>query len=57
MITKKKCISCQKSITNDTGSVEFNCPNCGEHKIIRCKQCRKIVAQYTCPKCNFVGPN
>ncbi|MEM2139107.1 MAG: zinc finger domain-containing protein [Candidatus Woesearchaeota archaeon] len=51
------CISCKTKITNMNGSVRFLCPQCGKHEIIRCENCRKIVAKYTCPECGFVGPN
>ena len=52
-----KCISTGKSITNDRGSVIFDCPGCGKQKIIRSYGSRQISAQYTCPECGFVGPN
>lgn len=52
-----KCISCKKDIVNDNGSIKIKCPSCGEHEIIRCKNCRQIVAKYTCPGCGFTGPN
>ena len=51
------CISCKKRITNDPGSTKFPCPKCGEYEIIRCKNCREIVAKYKCPLCGFIGPN
>ncbi|MBU1201401.1 MAG: RNA-binding protein [Nanoarchaeota archaeon] len=51
------CISCKKSITNESGAAKFKCPNCSEYEVIRCKNCRQIVAKYTCPKCGFTGPN
>jgi len=51
------CISCKKRIANNPGSVKFMCPNCGKAEIIRCKDCRKIAARYTCPECGFIGPN
>lgn len=54
---KNHCSSCNKDITNDSGSVTFQCPGCGKFEIIRCSHCRKIVAQYKCPECGFVGPN
>jgi predicted RNA-binding Zn-ribbon protein involved in translation (DUF1610 family) len=54
---KNKCSSCKTQITNDKGSVEFNCPNCGKTKITRCSKCRQIVTKYTCAACGFVGPN
>ena len=51
------CSSCKKRIVNDPGSVIFNCPNCGKTQIVRCKQCRTIVAKYKCHQCGFEGPN
>ncbi|MBW2999178.1 DUF1610 domain-containing protein [Candidatus Woesearchaeota archaeon] len=51
------CSSCKKRITNLEGTTRFMCPKCGKHEIIRCGQCRKIVAKYECPGCGFVGPN
>jgi len=52
----KFCTSCKKSIENITGSVIFNCPECGKYEIIRCTHCRKIASKYKCPECGFVGP-
>ncbi|MBW2975181.1 DUF1610 domain-containing protein [Candidatus Woesearchaeota archaeon] len=52
-----KCSSCKAIITNIEGSTEFQCPKCGKAKIIRCRHCREIAARYTCPECNFSGPN
>lgn len=52
-----KCVSCNTTIANERGSVRFLCPKCGKYEIIRCKNCRQIVAQYTCPGCGFTGPN
>jgi len=49
------CISCKKKISR--GAARFKCPKCGEYEIIRCKNCREIAAKYTCPSCNFEGPN
>lgn len=57
MEQKKVCSSCKKRITNTLGTTEFKCPNCGKTDIIRCKHCREIVAKYTCPNCEFTGPN
>lgn len=54
---KKKCVSCKKDITNDSGSAVFMCPGCGKVEIARCKHCREIVAKYKCPECGFEGPN
>ncbi|MDP2908115.1 MAG: zinc finger domain-containing protein, partial [Nanoarchaeota archaeon] len=33
---KLTCSSCSKEITNDKGSTNFLCPNCGKHQIVRC---------------------
>ncbi len=52
-----KCSSCKKNITNIVGSAIFKCPSCGKADIIRCKNCRAIVATYKCPSCGFEGPN
>ena len=51
------CSSCKKRVANETGSTKFLCPKCGKTEIIRCKNCREIVAKYKCPECGFVGPN
>jgi predicted RNA-binding Zn-ribbon protein involved in translation (DUF1610 family) len=53
----KKCLSMNTRITNDKGSVSFLCPSCGDYEIVRSKKARQIVSKYTCPKCNFTGPN
>ncbi|MBU0460031.1 MAG: RNA-binding protein [Nanoarchaeota archaeon] len=53
----KLCISCKKNVTNDQGCVNFKCPNCGKYELIRCTVCRKNATQYTCPSCEFKGPN
>ena len=45
------------SITNDKGSVSFNCPKCAKSKVIRTKNERQNVARYTCKDCGFEGPN
>ncbi len=51
------CISCEVKVTNMTGTAKFPCPDCGKYEIIRCSHCRKIVAKYKCPECEFEGPN
>lgn len=53
----EQCISCKRSVVNREGVTKFDCPSCGNYQIVRCGHCRKIVAKYTCPQCNFVGPN
>ncbi|MBS3168770.1 RNA-binding protein [Candidatus Woesearchaeota archaeon] len=56
MTKELRCNSCSVKITNLTGSVTFKCPKCSDFDITRCTHCRKIVAKYICPKCNFEGP-
>ncbi|MCX8146844.1 MAG: zinc finger domain-containing protein [Candidatus Woesearchaeota archaeon] len=55
--TELICVSCKRKITNKYGIARFMCPKCGKFEIIRCLNCREIVAKYTCPVCGFVGPN
>ena len=57
MVNELICSSCKKRIVNMKGVAMFMCPKCGKQEIIRCPTCRKIVAKYTCPECNFTGPN
>ncbi|MBC8444015.1 DUF1610 domain-containing protein [Candidatus Woesearchaeota archaeon] len=52
----KYCTGCKKNIANTNEAVNFKCPKCGKHEIIRCDHCRKIATGYTCPECGFVGP-
>jgi len=53
----KLCSALKVEITNDSGSVCFACPKCGEAEIVRSSQARKIGAKYTCSNCGFEGPN
>ncbi len=53
----KVCISTKKVIANDTGSVSFNCPSCGKFEINRSTFARQNAIKYTCPNCEFTGPN
>ncbi|HLC72954.1 MAG TPA: zinc finger domain-containing protein [Candidatus Nanoarchaeia archaeon] len=52
-----KCISCNRPLENVKGNASFSCPQCEKHTITRCFYCRRIAARYTCPGCNFTGPN
>ena len=52
-----KCSSCSIDVTNMNGSVEFNCPNCGKCRIVRCNECRANSIKYVCGECGFEGPN
>ena len=56
-MNKIKCVTCKTPLTNNKGSVKFQCPNCGKAEIIRCGKCRETVAKYICPECQFEGPN
>ncbi len=51
------CSSCKKKVTNIKGTTVFQCPNCTKTEIVRCRDCRKIAARYTCSECGFSGPN
>jgi predicted RNA-binding Zn-ribbon protein involved in translation (DUF1610 family) len=53
----QECLALKKNIANDKGAVTFDCPNCGNYKIIRSRKAREIVAKYICPSCGFSGPN
>ena len=57
MVAKLICVSCKKQVMNDTGTVRFQCPNCGKSEVVRCTHCREIAAKYVCPNCGFSGPN
>jgi Zn-ribbon RNA-binding protein len=50
------CISCGKRIETERDWVRFKCPKCGDHEILRCEKCKKLVNPYKCPKCRFEGP-
>lgn len=50
-----RCTSCGIPLAGEKETV-FDCPNCGEAKIGRCKNCRDQSANYICPSCGWVGP-
>ena len=54
---EKICLSCKLKVSNDPGSVRFKCPQCGKFEMVRCSKCRKEAIKYTCPNCEFTGPN
>lgn len=43
-------------MVNEAGNITFKCPNCGEVEISRSRKARELSKEYTCPKCEFVGP-
>jgi len=53
----------KEPISNDSGSVVFNCPargidkKCVDSVIVRNTHERKLGIKYTCPQCGFTGPN
>lgn len=51
------CVSCKKNITNQKGSVQFQCPQCIKQTLVRCSHCRETAIRYKCPQCGFTGPN
>ncbi|MCK4614826.1 MAG: DUF1610 domain-containing protein [Thermoplasmata archaeon] len=50
-----RCSSCGIPIVG-SGFSRFNCPNCGQVQINRCRHCRDQSVNYTCPECGFMGP-
>ena len=50
------CVSCGKRVEAETDWVEFNCPQCGKSRIIRCSKCKRLENTYKCPECGFRGP-
>ncbi|MEK6937974.1 MAG: zinc finger domain-containing protein [Candidatus Woesearchaeota archaeon] len=56
-MTEKTCISCKKRVVNKVGSVTIKCPKCNKYELVRCENCRANGTKYTCPNCDFVGPN
>lgn len=52
---KENCTSCGIGLVQ-TGYAIFECPQCGEELIGRCKDCREHSTKYDCPKCGFQGP-
>ncbi|MCS7093757.1 MAG: zinc finger domain-containing protein [Candidatus Aenigmarchaeota archaeon] len=53
---RMRCTSCNIEIKAKTNFVIFDCPYCGEEKIVRCNSCKASSTKYTCPKCGFTGP-
>jgi predicted RNA-binding Zn-ribbon protein involved in translation (DUF1610 family) len=53
----KVCISTKKRIDNDPGAAIFNCPKCSNYEIVRSSFARRNAIKYTCPQCEFTGPN
>ncbi len=52
----KRCTACKTDVSARANFVEFDCPSCGEEKIVRCKNCKNLSNKYICTKCEFTGP-
>ncbi|MCL4359042.1 MAG: zinc finger domain-containing protein [Candidatus Thermoplasmatota archaeon] len=52
---KDTCTSCGIGLV-EVGYSIFDCPNCGEEVIGRCKDCREHSTHYVCSACGFQGP-
>jgi len=37
-----ECTGCNREISQEGGAVSFECPECGEEVIWRCKRCRNL---------------
>lgn len=51
-----ECNSCGINLIGSDDFVKFQCPQCGETTIIRCRKCRRKKNTYRCEKCGFEGP-
>lgn len=43
-------------LVNNAADIVFDCPDCNGTRIGRSAQARSLGKEYTCPKCQFVGP-
>lgn len=55
MVKALSCTSCGERLVVK-GSASFNCPQCGQVLVGRCKQCRDQSVPYKCTGCGFTGP-
>lgn len=55
-VDRKICSTCGTHVMAKDNFVEFDCPDCGKAKIIRCKTCKNLSNKYACTDCGFVGP-
>lgn len=55
-MSKKMCSTCGVNVMSQENFVEFDCPDCGGSKIVRCKMCKDLSNKYKCSACEFVGP-
>ncbi len=55
-ISLPMCSCCRRYIMPNDKCVKFDCPSCGGSLIWRCQSCRNAARNYTCGKCDFMGP-
>ncbi len=49
------CTTCNVNVLAKNNFVQFDCPNCGKERIVRCKTCKNLSNKYVCKSCSFVG--
>ena len=55
-MASRNCTTCGTHVTSRKNFVEFDCPSCGETRILRCNKCKESSNKYKCNECEFVGP-
>ena len=56
LMEKNICSTCGSHIMAKNNFVQFDCPECGKFRIVRCKSCKDHSNKYRCSECDFVGP-
>ncbi|MCL4357206.1 MAG: zinc finger domain-containing protein [Candidatus Thermoplasmatota archaeon] len=54
MGTRDTCSSCGKGLVGEGFSI-FDCPECGDSIIGRCRSCREHSTKYSCEKCGYTS--
>ncbi|MCL4350378.1 MAG: zinc finger domain-containing protein [Candidatus Thermoplasmatota archaeon] len=54
MGTRDTCSSCGRGLV-EVGFSIFDCPECGDSIIGRCRSCREHSTKYTCEKCGYTS--
>lgn len=52
----KFCSTCGTHVAAKGNFVEFDCPGCGNTRIVRCDTCKVRSNRYKCAECDFEGP-
>ena len=55
-MSNKICSTCRGHVMSKDNFVQFDCPDCGKERIVRCKMCKDLSNKYGCPGCEFTGP-